>query len=325
VSRRCVTANAYSVIPAGVRPILDCMDAPRFGHEDDNHASVGLANEILRSATGAVVHGGAIPVIDMDLQTGIYVEPHSRASRRPPGRGGYLTQVRPENATLRRRPEVLGTGLTTSTSMRPPTGGRTPSDTTLTHDDDVLLALYSLRRYLAMSAGGNPRMLVPLFAPEESLLVITELGRELRAMRVSFLSRQTVRQFLGYMDCALSAATGGSERRFPEVAEQTATYGWDVASGSRALCLAYQIREIASTLHLTLPLPPEQRRRLLAINRGEVPRDEVSAEISACTRETQDLVDGDRTPLPHTARVDAISTWAADAEARYRRGDVHGG
>jgi hypothetical protein len=184
--------------------------------------------------------------------------------------------------------------------------------------------LYDLRTYLAMAAGGNPRMVVPLFAPEESLLVTTELGRELRAMRASFLSRQTVRQFLGYLDCALSAVTGGSERRSPED-EQTAPYGWDVASGSRALCLAYQVSEIASTLHLTLPLPAEQRRRLLAINGGQVSRDEFLAEISACTRETQDLVDSDRTALPQTARVDAISEWAADAEARYRRGDVHGG
>jgi hypothetical protein len=300
------------------------MELPRFGHQDDDHASVGLANEILRSATGAVVHGGGIAVIDMDIQTGIYVEPRTRASRQLPHRGGYMTEVRPEDATLRRRPEVLGGRLTALTSIRPGTARRLPSEATMSHDDDVMLALYDLRTYLAMAAGGNPRMVVPLFAPEESLLVTTELGRELRAMRASFLSRQTVRQFLGYLDCALSAVTGGSERRSPED-EQTAPYGWDVASGSRALCLAYQVSEIASTLHLTLPLPAEQRRRLLAINGGQVSRDDFLAEISACTRETQDLVDGDRTALPQTARVDAISEWAADAEARYRRGDVHGG
>ena len=63
----------------------------------------------------------------------------------------------------------------------------------------------------------------------------------------------------------------------PELIER---YGWDVKYGSHALRLAYQGHEIASEGTLSLPMREPQRERVLAVKRGEVPRDEVSAEIA---------------------------------------------
>jgi uncharacterized protein len=297
------------------------MDPPPFDQEEDDHASIVLANQILRSATGAVSHGAGIAVLDMKIQTGIYVDPHSGTFRRPRHRRELITHIRPEEAGLP-RPEVLSRRIATFTLSPPEDAGRLRKLSATRPQDQVILSLYSLHRYLEMSTRGNPRMLLPLFAPEESLIVIAELGRELRDMRASILSVQTVKQFLGYLEHALSFLHDGSERSAPDVAEQVAAYGWDVGSGGRALCLAYQAREIATTAHLTLPPPAEQRRRLLAINQGLVPRDDVSAEISECQMDTLALVEGGRTPLPWRPPVNAIMTWAADAEARYRPGDA---
>ena len=42
---------------------------------------------------------------------------------------------------------------------------------------------------------------------------------------------------------------------------------------------------------LTLPMPPVERERVLAVKRGEVPRDEVSAEITQLEGQVRDLLD----------------------------------
>jgi len=58
---------------------------------------------------------------------------------------------------------------------------------------------YSLAKYLRLAIKGNPTVMLPLFAPPESLIVVTPLGEELRAMRKLFMSQQAVERFLGYV------------------------------------------------------------------------------------------------------------------------------
>ena len=65
-----------------------------------------------------------------------------------------------------------------------------------------------------------------------------------------------------------------------------------------------------------LPLEPTQRERVLAVKRGGVPREEVSAEISKLESHVRELLEHGRTPLPETADVDRISAWAVDARRR---------
>ena len=84
-----------------------------------------------------------------------------------------------------------------------------------------------------------------------------------------------------------------------------------------ALRLAHQGFEIASTGRLTLPMPEGERRRVLAVKRGEVPREEVSAEIARLEAQVRDLLDTDRTPLPPTADFDVITRWAISAQRRH--------
>jgi hypothetical protein len=185
------------------------------------------------------------------------------------------------------------------------------------HREDYDLVLYSLRKYLRLAIKGNPTVMLPLFAPEESLVVVTPRGEELRELRSGFMSRLAVERFLGYMRSQHERMLGQSKRNVPNRPELIEQYGWDVKYGSHALRLAYQGFEIASTGHLSLPLPGRERARVLGVKRGEVDRDEVSSEIARLEGAVRRLLDEDRSPLPETADLDRISAWAIDAQRRH--------
>ncbi|MBZ2197594.1 nucleotidyltransferase domain-containing protein [Occultella gossypii] len=248
-------------------------------------SAIALPNEILRSVVGSGVHGIAIAGTDDHDEMGVYIEPPSHAL----GVGKYR-----DDYVWRTQPEGVRSG----------------------HGDTDLI-LYSLRKYLRLGIRGNPTVMLPLFAPEESLVVLTPLGTELRSMRSSFLSQQAVERFLGYMQSQHERMLGASKRKVPNRPELIEKYGWDVKYGSHALRLAYQGFEIASTGTLSLPLPERERERVLSVKRGEVPRTEVSLEVAGLEAQVRTLLDDDASPLPAVADFDRINDWAIDAQRRH--------
>jgi hypothetical protein len=64
-------------------------------------------------------------------------------------------------------------------------------------------------------------------------------------------------------------------------------------------------------------MPDCERARVLAVKRGEVARDQVSAEISRLEASVRALLDEGRSPLPRTADLDRISSWAIEAQRRH--------
>lgn len=246
---------------------------------------VALPNEILRSVVGSGVHGIAIAGTDDHDEMGVYIEPPE-----------YILGVQKHRESYIRRtqPEGVRSG---------------PGDTDL--------VLYSLRKYLRLAIKGNPTVMLPLFAPDESLVVVTPLGAELRSLRSAFLSQQAVARFLGYMSAQHERMLGHSRRNVPNRPELIEKYGWDVKYGSHALRLAYQGLEIASTGSLTLPMPDRERERVLAVKRGEVPRDAVSAEIARLESQVRSLLDEGRTPLPATGDIGRITAWAIHAQRQH--------
>lgn len=247
--------------------------------------SVALPNEILRSVVGSGVHGIAIEGTDDHDEMGVYIEPPEWILGVEKHREDYIWRTQPEGVRS-------GHG-------------------------DTDLVLYSLRKYLRLAIKGNPTVMLPLFAPEESLVVVTPLGEELRDLRDAFLSQLAVERFLGYMRSQHERMLGQSKRNVPNRPELIEKYGWDVKYGSHALRLADQGFEIASTGSLSLPLPDLERARVLAVKRGEVERDEVSAEITRLEDQIRALLDGGRSPLPLTADLDRISAWAIDGQRRH--------
>ena len=246
---------------------------------------VALPSEILRSVVGSGVHGIAIAGTDDHDEMGVYVEPPEWVLGVTKHREDYIWRTQPEGVRS-------GPG-------------------------DTDLVLYSLRKYLRLAIKGNPTVMLPLFAPPDSLIVVTPLGEELRARCTAFLSHLAVERFLGYMHSHHERMLGHSKRSVPNRPELIERYGWDTKYGSHALRLAYQGLEIASTGKLTLPLPEQERERVLAVKRGEVDRAEVSAEISAIERTVRALLDEDRCPLPPAPDLSWITSWAVDAQRRH--------
>lgn len=246
---------------------------------------VALSGEILRTVVGSGVHGIAIPGTDDHDELGVYIEPPAYVLGVGSHREDYIWRTQPEGVRS-------GHG-------------------------DTDLVLYSLRKYLRLALKGNPTVLLPLFAPEESLVKVTPLGEELRSLREAFLSRLAAERFLGYMNGQHERMLGQSRRNVPNRPELVQRYGWDVKYGSHALRLAFQGRELAADATLTLPMRDAERERVLAVKRGEVAREEVSAQISQLEAEVRELLASSRTPLPPEPDLARIDTWAISAQQRH--------
>jgi hypothetical protein len=247
---------------------------------------VAYAGEILRSTVGSGVHGIAIAGTDDHDEMGVYIEPEH-----------YVLGLRSyrEDYTARTQPEGARSG----------------------HGDTDLI-LYGLRKYLRLAIKGNPTALLPLYAPESDLIVITDLGEELRSMRELFLSQQAVERFLGYMHSQHERMLGqGKRNRVPNRPELIEAYGWDVKYGSHALRLAYQGYEIATQGFLSLPLRADVRDRVLSVKRGEVERDEVSEEITELEMKTRVLLESGSLTLRTEPNFAAIEAWMISAQKRF--------
>lgn len=275
-------ANARTAV-AATADYVDHMSS--VNNVEYGDPAVALPNEILRSVVGSGVHGIAIEGTDDHDELGIYIEPPEYVFGTDRHREDYIWRTQPEGAR--------------------------------SHHGDTDLVLYSLGKYLRLAIKGNPTVMLPLFAPTESLIIVTPLGEELRALRASFLSQQAVERFLGYMHSQHERMLGQSKRNVPNRPELIEQFGWDVKYGSHALRLAHQGFEIASTGHLTLPMPQAERERVLSVKRGEIPRDEVSAEIAHLEAEVRALLDAGRTPLPLVADDAVITAWSVNAHRRH--------
>jgi Predicted nucleotidyltransferase. len=263
-----------------------------------------LDGEILRSVVGSGVHGIAIEGTDDHDEMGVYVEPPRVAL----GLRLFYTEDGRDRKYHRYREDYIW--------RTQPEGARSgPGDTDL--------VVYSLRKYLSLAMKGNPTALLPLFAPEESLLISTDLGDNLRQHRHMFLSNEAVCRFLAYMDAQHERMIGGGKRnRVPDRPELVAKHGWDTKYGSHALRLAHQGYELASEGHLTLPLKPESRERVLAVKRGEVDPNSVSEEITKLAGKIRQLLDEDKTPLPDYANLELIDSWSVSAHMGFWEGKI---
>jgi predicted nucleotidyltransferase len=257
-----------------------------MNHTEHGDRDVALNGEILRTVVGSGVHGIAIAGTDDHDEMGVYIEPPGNVV----GIGGNA-----QHYVFRTQPEGARSG---------------PGDTDLVS--------YSLHKYLRLAAKGNPTALLPLYAPADSVITVTPLGQELRALAPKMLSRAAVRRFLGYLEAQRKRLLGHSQGKMPNRPELVERYGYDVKYASHALRLAYQGLEVARDARLTLPMPAVERERVLAVKRGDVRRlDDVLVEIASVQGQVEDLLATGRTPLPDAPDFAAISGWAVSAHRRH--------
>ena len=245
---------------------------------------VALGGEILRTVVGSGVHGIAIEGTDDHDEMGVFVEPPEQV----------IGQARPvEHYVYRTQPEGARSG-----------------------PGDVDLVVYSLRKYLRLATKGNPTALLPLYAPEESIIVCRPLGAELRALAPAVLSRRAVHRFVGYMNSQRERLL--NRRGLPNRPELIARHGYDVKYASHALRLAYQGLEIVRDGRLTLPMPERERERVRSVKRGDVTAvEDVLDEIAAVQAQIEKRLSTGDTPLPAEPDLTAISRWSIDAHRRH--------
>jgi uncharacterized protein len=252
-------------------------------HTEHGDRTIALHGEILRTVVGSGVHGIAIEGTDDHDEMGVYVEPAAQVIGLGRRMDHYVYRTQPEGARS-------GPG-------------------------DVDLVVYALRKYLRLAVKGNPTVLLPLFAPEESIMRMRPLGSQLRALAPAILSRHAVHRFAGYLLAQRGRLlTRGLPCGTSSRPELVARHGYDVKYACHALRLAYQGLEIVRDARLTLPLPEPQRTRVLRVKRGEVAAvEEVLAEVDDVRdRIERHLRDGD-TPLAPEPDLATVSAWSIEA------------
>lgn len=205
-----------------------------------------------------------------------------------------------------------------------------------TLSDDTDLIMYSLRKWGAMALGGNPTVILPLFAPSEHLIYSTQFGLDLRANREWIVSKKAGKAFLGYMEQQRQRLTGergragrvrdrgpctnckgnrevqshGDNVRCPECGGLGALPDWKYAM--HLLRLGLQGKEFLESGTITLPVPEPYRRQLLEVRAGAVPILDVLGEAALLETQVKGLLDG-KSMLPSEPNADAFEEWMIDA------------
>ncbi|WP_017570536.1 nucleotidyltransferase domain-containing protein [Nocardiopsis halotolerans] len=250
-------------------------------HSVPEFARIAEEGTILRCQVGSGVHGLTVDDQNDRDEMGVCVEPPE-----------YVIGLRPfEQYVHRTQPEHTRSG---------------PGDLDLT--------VYSLRKWTRLALDGNPTVLLPLFVPEDELVTITPLGRDLRANARRLLSRRAGLRFLGYLRAQrdrMEGLRGGKHTNRPELVER---FGFDTKYAYHMVRLGIQGVELLETGHLTLPMPEPERAWLLALRRGEYGRDQALQRANELEERLAVLCETSDLPAePDTAWADR---WLVDAYQR---------
>lgn len=214
------------------------MTKPSGGkHAREEFRKIAEAGTILRCRVGSTVHGLAIEGTDDEDQMGVCIE--------PPEHVIGLRQF--DQWIYRTQPEGHRSG---------------PGDLDLT--------VYSARKWMRLALNGNPTILLPLFVPESEIIAITDLGRELRELAPSIISRQAGKRFAGYLEAQrrslLSHEGKGRDVTRPELIE---AYGFDTKYCGHMVRLGVQGVELLETGRITLPVPEPWRTWIRELRVGK--------------------------------------------------------
>lgn len=250
-----------------------------------SETTVADGGEILRSQVGSGVHGIAIEGTDDRDEMGVFIEPPEHVMGLSPPLGTLSWRTQPEGVRS-------GPG-------------------------DLDLVRYSLRKYLYLATvKGNPTLLLPLYAPEDQLVVTSSLGAGLRALRLSIVSMRAVHRTLGYLDDQVQRMT--EQRKVPNRPELVEKYGFDTKYASHAVRLAIQAYQLASLGTILLPMHPVSRDLVLDVKTGGKTQAEVMGIIEQHWHATEPYVEGrSHSPLPDEPDFEAVNQWSIYAHQQY--------
>jgi hypothetical protein len=140
---------------------------------------------------------------------------------------------------------------------------------------DLDLVVFSLRKWMRLTLGGNPTVMLLLFVPPEKLVKQTEAGRRLQALAPKIVSKRAAGAFLGYLESQRQRLTGERGQKDVSRPELVEKYGFDTKFAMHALRLGIQGCEFLATGRLTLPMQEQDRDYLLGVRQGVVSFDAV--------------------------------------------------
>lgn len=260
-------------------------------HSSAEAREIAARGTILRVQVGSGVHGTAVGGQDDRDEMGLCLEPREFVTgvAQVPGRGvdepASIPFEQYEYHTAWERPGGL--------ANRSGAG-------------DLDLLIYGARKWVRLALSGNPTVLLPLFVPQEEIVVATAAGHELRANAHRIASRRAAERFLGYMVSQRRAMTGesGAHTNRPELVAQ---FGYDCKFAMHALRLGVQGKEYLQTGRITLPIPGPELSALRAVRRGEWELRAVLEWAERLERELEEL--GETSPLPEQPDVDWVNDW----------------
>jgi predicted nucleotidyltransferase len=172
---------------------------------------------------------------------------------------------------------------------------------------DLDLVVYSLRKYVRLALGGNPTVLMVLFAPD--VVQSDARGWQLRELAPAFASRVAGKKFLGYLSSQRQRMLGergnaGHGRPRDELVQK---FGYDVKFAMHMLRLGYQGIEYLQTGKLTMPMAEPERAYLFDVRQGKFDMQHVLTRAGELERELKDLLD--TSPLPLEPDITAVDDW----------------
>lgn len=190
-------------------------------------------NIILRGVVGSTAHGTAIDGQDDCDLMGVFIESPKNVCGLVP-LSHYIQRDQPEGVRSQ------------------------PGDTDLT--------LYSLRKFCGLAAQGNPSVVILLWLPAYDFK--TKLGQRLINLRHDFISQDSGKRFLGYLQAQRKRLTGELSRAVnrPELVEK---YGYDTKFAMHALRLGFEGIELLTDFKLTLPVKEPELTILRNVRTGK--------------------------------------------------------
>lgn len=208
-------------------------------HSSETHRLIAEQGTILRGQVGSGLHGVTTGDDDRD-EMGVCIEPPTWALPVTTGGGALFEQY-----IYRTQPEGVRSGA-----------------------GDLDLVVYSLRKWAALAAQGNPTVLLLLFIPEHELTHNSQFGRELQGQSELFLSRQVAQRFAGYLVSQRDQMLGLKSKKHTNRPELVDTYGFDTKFAYHMVRLGLQGVELLTTGKITLPIPEPERTWLKELRNG---------------------------------------------------------
>lgn len=273
-------------------------------HASEEARAIAEAGLILRVQVGSGVHGTSISGQDDRDEMGICLEPAryvTGLARVPRGIAATSADVEFEQYQRHTVWDAPG-GLANRSGA-----------------GDLDVVVYSARKWCRLALAGNPTVLLALFVPDSDVVFRNRAGAELVDNAHRFVSRLAAERFLGYLQSQRAAMTGdvGAHTNRPEL---VAEHGYDTKFAMHALRLGVQGVELLTTGRITLPVPEPELTFLRQVRRGEVPLDDVLAQVAEAEARLTALRDAAAVPSePDREWVDAwlhrshLDYWASIA------------